>query len=57
MNRERKAVTFVVDKSLAERLRAISHQTYIPQAKIVSLALEEYIKKLEDKKNRTNRKG
>lgn len=50
MNRERKAVTFVVDKSLAERLRAVSHQTYIPQAKIVSIALEEYIKKLEDKK-------
>lgn len=57
MNKERKAVTFVIDKELAERLRAVSKQTYIPQAKIVSLALEEYIKKLEDKKNRTNQKG
>lgn len=57
MNKKRKAVTFVVDKTLAERLRAVSNKTYIPQAKIVSLALEEYIKKLEDKKTGLTKKG
>lgn len=42
-------VSFKLDAELVERLRKMSDETYIPQVKIVALALEKYIK--EESKN------
>lgn len=49
MSKERKGVAFVLDKVIVDRLKTLSAETYIPQAKIVALALDEYMKKMEEK--------
>lgn len=49
MSKERKGVAFVLDKEIVDRLKSLSAESYIPQAKIVALALDEYMKKMEEK--------
>lgn len=41
----KKRITFTLDEALIKKLKEKSEQTHIPQAKLVTLALEEYLKK------------
>src|SRR5699024_8801340 len=43
----RKSVSFVFDKELIDRLKKLSEETYIPQARLAALALDECISKKE----------
>lgn len=43
----RKSVSFVFDKELIDRLKKLSEETYIPQARLAALALDEFITKKE----------
>lgn len=40
-------MTFTLEEDLLKKLKDTSEKTHIPQAKIVTLALEEYLKKLK----------
>lgn len=41
----KKRVTFTLDEDLIKKLKKKSEETHIPQAKIVTLALEAYLSK------------
>src|SRR5699024_3656170 len=47
LNSMRKSVSFVFDKELIDRLKKLSEETYIPQARLAALALDEFISKKE----------
>lgn len=40
----KKRITFTLDEDLIKELKEKSEETHIPQAKIVSLALQDYLK-------------
>jgi len=43
----KKPVTFTIDENIVDRLRALSKETHIPQAKLASMAIDEFITKKE----------
>lgn len=49
LNEKRKRVTFTLDPELIEKLREISAETMIPQARLVERALEKVIEEYEPK--------
>ena len=43
----KKPVTFTIDENIIDRLRALSKETHIAQAKLASMAIDEFITKKE----------
>ena len=43
----KKVLSFRMDEELINRLKELSEVTYIPQVKLIELALEEYLSKKE----------
>ena len=41
----RKQITFTLDEELIKKLKELSNETYIPQARIVELGIKEFLKK------------
>lgn len=43
----RKQTCFTLDKSVLQRLQDYSDRTYVPKAKVVQVAIVEYLDKME----------
>lgn len=43
----KKPVTFTIEESVIDRLRKLSKDTHIPQARLVQMAIDEYVTKKE----------
>lgn len=47
---KKKRITFTLDPSLIEKLKAVSKKTLIPQSRLVERALEEIVEKYNKEK-------
>lgn len=44
----RKQTCFTLDTAILQRLQDYSDRTYVPKAKVIQLAIVEYLDKMED---------